>query len=33
MDHRSDMPISLDLVGITKVYPGAVALHGVALSI
>ena len=33
MDHRSDMPISLDLVGITKVYPGAVALNGVSLSI
>lgn len=28
-----DIPIALDLVGITKVYPSAVALNGVSLSI
>ena len=32
MEHRPDM-IALDLLGITKVYPGAVALNAVSLSI
>jgi ribose transport system ATP-binding protein len=32
MEHRPEM-IALDLLGITKVYPGAVALNAVSLSI
>ncbi|MBO3761472.1 sugar ABC transporter ATP-binding protein [Ciceribacter sp. L1K22] len=33
MDHRPDTPIKLDLLGITKIYPGVVALNSVSLSI
>ncbi|SFM78737.1 monosaccharide ABC transporter ATP-binding protein, CUT2 family [Pleomorphomonas diazotrophica] len=33
MDHRRNMPITLDLLGITKIYPGAVALDAVSLGI
>lgn len=33
MDHRPDTPITLDLIGITKVYPGVVALNAVSLGV